>query len=166
LNTVLYLRHKLQKGFLSRDQAPKEEEMQAMSEHMTQLETYEDLEASIIKETKINKVLKAIQRLPSIPREEDFTFKKRSTILLECWNKALTINGDAAIKPTSNGVANGDKPSPEENPAEEKVEEAPAPAPVPTEVKGAAKDGDVAMEDAPVSEEPAAIPAADTPIPA
>lgn len=51
---ILYLRHRLQKGFLSRDQAPKEEEMSAMAEFFGQLEKYENLEPSIIRTTKIH----------------------------------------------------------------------------------------------------------------
>ncbi|EEP76678.1 conserved hypothetical protein [Uncinocarpus reesii 1704] len=52
---VFYLRHRLQKGFLSRDQAPKEEEMEAMSNYITKLDSYDDLEISIIRKTKIGK---------------------------------------------------------------------------------------------------------------
>jgi hypothetical protein len=151
----------LQKGFLSRDQAPKEEEMPQMSEHMTQLETYPDLEASIIKVTKINKVLKAIQRLPSIPREEEFNFKDRSTALLEVWNKALVTNGDAtAAVPATNGVSHSDKPTPEVKPAEEKADDTPAPAEASSEK--AKEPGDVTMKEAPAApEEPAALTAAE-----
>lgn len=45
---VLYLRHRLQKGFLSRDQAPKDEDMTNMSEYLKQLEAHEDLEAEVL----------------------------------------------------------------------------------------------------------------------
>jgi hypothetical protein len=137
--------------------------MQTMSEHMLQLETYTDLEASIIKETKINKVLKAIQRLPSIPREEEFTFKKRSTDLLEVWNKALATNGDVtAAKPATNGVGHSDKPTPEAKP-EEKSDETPAPAKT-TETKETAEDGDIASGDASApTEEPAAVQTSEAP---
>jgi hypothetical protein len=56
----LKLWHKLQKGFLSPDQA-KEEEMAKMSSYLAILEAYTDLlEVSILRATKINKVLKHI----------------------------------------------------------------------------------------------------------
>ncbi|KAK0730678.1 hypothetical protein B0H67DRAFT_639153 [Lasiosphaeris hirsuta] len=109
---VLFLRHKLQKGLLTREQAPKEEEMKLMSEYILKLEAFPDLEVSIIRGTKINKVLKAILKLENIPKEEEFQFKSRSTSLLEKWNKLLAVDGTAAEK--TNGV-NGTTTSKEPN---------------------------------------------------
>ncbi|KZZ95104.1 PWWP domain-containing protein [Ascosphaera apis ARSEF 7405] len=86
---VLYLRHKLQKGFLTRDQAPKEDEMPSMSQYIQKLETFKDLEVSIIRETKINKVLKGIVKLNTIPRDEEFRFRERSMALLGFWRQPL-----------------------------------------------------------------------------
>ncbi|KAG5995672.1 hypothetical protein E4U43_002996, partial [Claviceps pusilla] len=107
---VLFLRHKLQKGLLTREQKPKEEEMQSMSDFITMLEKFGNLEVSIIRETKINKVLKAILKLDAIPREEEFQFKKRSQILLDKWNKLLA--GDASST-AANGVnGNGSSATP------------------------------------------------------
>ncbi|KAG5929909.1 hypothetical protein E4U42_003970 [Claviceps africana] len=97
---VLFLRHKLQKGLLTREQKPKEEEMQSMSDFITLLEKFGNLEVSIIRETKINKVLKAILKLDAVPREEEFQFKKRSQTLLDKWNKLLAGETSTA----SNGV--------------------------------------------------------------
>ncbi|KAF2835482.1 hypothetical protein M501DRAFT_941806 [Patellaria atrata CBS 101060] len=112
---VLYLRHKLQKGFLTRDQTPKEDEMSAMAEHFNSLEKYPDLDASIIRETKIHKVLKGIIKLNSIPKDEEFKFKERSTTLLNHWNKVLAADGGDApagessiVVPTTNGVDHGE----------------------------------------------------------
>lgn len=93
---VLYLRHRLQKGFLSRDQAPQESEMAAMADFFSQLENYENLEPAIIRVTKIHKVLKAIIKLSSIPKDEEYNFKKRSAAMLEMWNKGMEADGDAA----------------------------------------------------------------------
>jgi hypothetical protein len=90
---VLFLRHKLQKGLLTRDQEPKEDEMKLMSDYITKLEGFPDLEVSIIRATKINKVLKAILKLDSIPKEDDFHFKPRSQALLDKWNKLLAVDG-------------------------------------------------------------------------
>ncbi|MCJ1283699.1 hypothetical protein MMC26_003030 [Xylographa opegraphella] len=78
---IRYYRHKLQKGFLSRDTS--------MSGFLSKLETYPDLEGSIIRATKIHKVLKAMIRLTSIPKDEEYQFKKRSHELLTKWNKIL-----------------------------------------------------------------------------
>ncbi|KAI9689678.1 MAG: hypothetical protein M1820_010107 [Bogoriella megaspora] len=88
--TVLYLRHRLQKGLVTRDQMPKEEEMGNMNELFNQLENFADLELSVLKATKIHKVLKAIIKLTSIPKEEEYNFKKRSNDLLQGWNKVLS----------------------------------------------------------------------------
>ena len=87
---VLYLRHKLQKGLLTRDQVPKEEEMASMSEFIQKLERYPDLEVSTIRTTKINKVLKAIIKLPSIPKDSEYNIRSRSVELLGKWNILLS----------------------------------------------------------------------------
>ena len=106
------MRHKLQKGLLTRDQQPKEEEMKQMSEFISKLEGYADLEVSIIRATKINKVLKAILKLAEIPKESEFQFKDRSKSLLEKWNKIL----ESAEQPAASGStpAAGDESSSKE----------------------------------------------------
>lgn len=86
---ILFLRHKLQKGLLNKDQELKSEEMKLMSEFVEKLEAYTDLDVSIIRQTKINKVLKAILKLPNIPLEHEYQFKLRSQNLLDNWNKLL-----------------------------------------------------------------------------
>lgn len=87
---VLFLRHKLQKGFLSRDQEPSEEEMPQMATYIKKLEAYDGgLEVSIIRQTKINKVLKGILKLNTIPKDEEYHFRERSVKLLGIWNQLL-----------------------------------------------------------------------------
>ncbi|KAK5172218.1 uncharacterized protein LTR77_003856 [Saxophila tyrrhenica] len=93
---ILYLRHRLQKGFLSRDVTPKEDEMDGMATFFSQLEAHENLEASIIRTTKIHKVLKGIVKLSSIPKDEEYNFKKRSASLLDIWNRRMAADGDVA----------------------------------------------------------------------
>ena len=85
--------------------------MKQMAEFVTKLEGYADLEVSIIRATKINKVLKAILKLPSIPKEEEFNFKTRSQTLLDKWNKLLA--SDTPSAPT-NGISDG-KTEPEDS---------------------------------------------------
>ncbi|KAL8729824.1 MAG: hypothetical protein Q9166_004465 [cf. Caloplaca sp. 2 TL-2023] len=114
---VLWFRHKLQRGFLSRDVPPKEDEMKQMSDYLGELETYLDLDSNIIRTTKINKVLKAMIKIPSIPQDEIHQFKDRSLKLLSKWNETLSndpgngAQGDkedeskeAAAAPTTNGT--------------------------------------------------------------
>ncbi|RMZ79226.1 hypothetical protein DV737_g3476, partial [Chaetothyriales sp. CBS 132003] len=108
---VLFLRHKLQKGFLSRDQAPQEDDMPQMSNFIKKLENYQDLEVSIIRATKINKVLKALLKLNTIPKDEEFNFRKRSVELLGKWkilgaepHDAEVADKESKDTPTTNGV--------------------------------------------------------------
>ncbi|KAG8526937.1 uncharacterized protein KY384_008366 [Bacidia gigantensis] len=90
---VLYFRHKLQRGFLSRDTVPKAEEMKSMSDFLSDLEALPDLEGSIIRTTKIHKVLKQMIKLENIPLEEEHKFKDRSAALLTIWNDTLSSDG-------------------------------------------------------------------------
>ena len=56
---------------------------------MTRLEEFMEMDASILRATRIYKLPKAIIRLEAIPREDEFKFKSRSNGLLEKWNKIL-----------------------------------------------------------------------------
>jgi hypothetical protein len=148
---VLYLRHRLQKGFLIRGVPPKAEDMPGMSAYMTQLEELGLLEPEIIKETKVHKVLKGILKLGPIPLNEEFNITARSEKLLNQWG---TLNaGDDAAEATAALATNGVKP--EETKADEPAAEKAAPA-ITEDV-----DGDVAMaESAPEPKDNA--PAAET----
>src|SRR4051794_40255895 len=98
--------------------------METMGGYITKLEAFTDLEGSIIRTTKIHKVLRAIIKLSSIPRDEEFQFKKRSHDLLAIWNKILAsepetptaASGTDKDGPATNGVGKDGK-------AEEKDEE-------------------------------------------
>ncbi|KAI9893657.1 MAG: hypothetical protein M1814_005872 [Vezdaea aestivalis] len=150
---VLYLRHKLQKCFLSGDQPPKSEDMKGMSEFIHKLEQYRDLEVSIIRATKINKVLKGIIKLSSIPQDAEFNFKQRSTDLLTAWNSLLREEtGNApAQAPTTNGVSASveDKKSDEEPAAAPTPKEAPKPTETAASTEPEPSGEDTAMKDAP-----------------
>lgn len=150
---VLYLRHRLQKGFLSRDQAPKDEDMSNMSDYLKQLEAHEDLEAEVIKKTKVHKVLRAIIKLGEIPMESEYGFKKRSNDLLGKWQGALAADSEPAA---TNGVKSEEREKSESATKEEAV-----PVEKPTEdenkddataesviTQTADKDGDVLMSEA------------------
>lgn len=94
--------------------------LQSMSEFISKLENYADLEVSIIRSTKINKVLKNIIKLAAIPKDEEFNFKKRSHELLTKWNKILVDEpsagpgGDKNEPDTRNGVTKSEKNEGEE----------------------------------------------------
>jgi hypothetical protein len=95
-NRILYLRHRLEDGFNVWDhapkRAPKDEKMADMSDYLSQLEAHQTLEAEVIRKTKIHKVLKAIISLESIPKEEEYAFKRRSNDLLRSWGDALSAD--------------------------------------------------------------------------
>ncbi|KAL1990268.1 hypothetical protein VTN49DRAFT_6107 [Thermomyces lanuginosus] len=125
---ILFIRHKLQKGFISRDSAPKEEEMEAMARFIARLEGYENLEVSIIRSTKISKVLKAIIRLNTIPRDEEFNIRRRAMDILAKWKNLLDSDVAAAeakeATPQANGVhKEGGEGEEEKADAEEKEKE-------------------------------------------
>ncbi|KAK4192709.1 hypothetical protein QBC35DRAFT_200197 [Podospora australis] len=163
---VLFLRHKLQKGLLTRDQEPKESEMEMMSDYITKLEQFPDLEVSIIRVTKINKVLKAILKLEKIPKESEYRFRARSQVLLDKWNKLLAADPGATEAKPANGVngtaakTNGvnkesSKPAEPAKPTEEVKEEA-----VKEESKDEPKASDEAEEKAETTPDVAEKPAA------
>ena len=82
-----------------------------MSDYIAKLERYDELEVSIIRATKINKVLKAIVKLASIPKDEDFNFRQRSYDLLQTWNQLIAREPEtptAGVGTNGNGTgANG-----------------------------------------------------------
>ena len=119
---------------------------QPMSDFLHELEEYPDLEGSIIRVTKIHKVLKQILKLNSIPLEEEFHFKDRSRDLLAKWNETLsndpTSSGDKedgkdAEEPKTPGLpaTNGEssKPTATEKEKPEDAEKAAAPEVKPAE---------------------------------
>ena len=119
--------------------------------YLKQLEEIEGLEAGVIRNTKVHKVLKAIIKLESIPKDPEYQFKDRSTKLLASWQTVLAADadnaGDAAATasaPATNGVKHDEKKdeadaSNSTEKPKDTVEEAP---------KATNGDSDVAMSDA------------------
>lgn len=109
---IRYIRHRLQRCFLTADVEPTESAMPAMAELFTRLEQHKDLEAMIIRKTKIHKVLKNIVRLEKIPRDDEFHFKTRSTDLLTHWSNALSAKSDGDVSTAdANANTNGEPKS-------------------------------------------------------
>ncbi|KUJ09457.1 uncharacterized protein LY89DRAFT_724443 [Mollisia scopiformis] len=86
---VLYIRHKVQKGLLTKDQQPIEAELPEISRLISKLESFGDIDVSIILSTKIHKVCKAILKLEWINGDEMYQFKSRSAVLLDRYLKIL-----------------------------------------------------------------------------
>lgn len=80
--------------------------MATMATYFDKLEKHSDLEVSIIRSTKINKVLKMIVKLDSIPRDEEFKFRERAIKTLSSWKNVLDSDAPAdGAKPTPNGTS-------------------------------------------------------------
>lgn len=133
--------------------------MEQMSEYVTMLEKLKDLEVSIIRTTKINKVLKAILKLESIPREDEFHFKDRSQVLLDKWNKLLTAETAAPAGESTNGVNGNSEAKPDEkkdDSGKETTEEPKSEAPKVSEPKVEKPDEDGKSEEEKIEETPQA----------
>jgi len=104
-----------------------------MSDFLKELEGYPDLEGSIIRTTKIHKVLKAMIKLPAIPLDEDFKFKDRAHALLQKWNEILASDPGAtgadkeAETTTKAATTNGESMDVEKQAEEAEAGEAAAP---------------------------------------
>jgi hypothetical protein len=135
--------------------------MAGMSGYLKELEAHDDLEAEVIKKTKVHKVLKAIIKLNSIPKEEEYSFKQRSSELLTKWGGALAADAEPAAgtsaEPATNGVKHDEKEKSEptkEEPPVQKNGDAPAEKKddTPTDLASATKavdlNGDATMADA------------------
>lgn len=126
--------------------------MKQMSEFVNLLENFADLEVSIIRATKINKVLKAILKLDSIPREEEFEFKKRSQALLDKWNKLMASDGTPAATNGVNGTS--DTPNGVKESVEKTKSETPKPnAAAPAQDSTADKTAEAEVKEAPAAAE-------------
>ena len=68
--------------------------------------------AVLIQTTKITEVLSAIIKLPLVPRDEEYQFRRRSTNLLQKWNELIGPN-DKNQAPTSASFAIGNEGEPE-----------------------------------------------------
>lgn len=126
-----------------------------MSEYVGKLEGYSDLEVSIIRATKINKVLKAILKLSTIPKEEEYNFKTRSQTLLDKWNKILASDTTTPAAPHTNGAA-GEKTEADESkdsPAEVTNGTKESSADAKVEEKAPAAEKALAVEEGPIETE-------------
>ncbi|KAL9104483.1 MAG: hypothetical protein Q9163_000576 [Psora crenata] len=94
-----------------------------MADFLNELEGYPDLEGSIIRATKIHKVLKQMIKLEHIPLEEEFKFRDRSAKLLATWNDTLAGDGHLDEKVEDNKTEGKTAPRPGAKPAESKIDE-------------------------------------------
>lgn len=127
--------------------------METMSEFFTQLESYADLEPQVIRVTKINKVLKGIVKLASIPKEDEYKFKKRSNDLLGHWNNAMDQNKGDTTEIEAETKTNGDVAEKADAPAADAAKEPVDATPPADDAKE--ETADAAMTEAPQADAPA-----------
>lgn len=72
-----------------------------MSDYVQKLEMYDDLDATLVASTKINKVLKGVVKLASIPKEEEYHLRQRSHDLLQKWNHLFVAEPETPTAATS-----------------------------------------------------------------
>ncbi|CEQ41319.1 SPOSA6832_03034, partial [Sporobolomyces salmonicolor] len=187
--TVKGWRHKLQKVFLGKS-APAAEEMPKCAEYFDAMEKF-DMKKEWLVESKLAKVLKRIALLKddSIPDEDKYSFRERSSALAAKWT-ALLGGSNAASSPKPAEATPTADTSADAAPAEDGVgapreeeakpaEETPAPAaaempeeqeePAPMQVDAAPqtngdsheepKDDESKQEEAPAATEPSETPA-------
>lgn len=86
------------------------------------LEETGHIEAPILRETRIAKVLKGILRLDSIPLDEKLSFKSRCTKLLEQMNKTLDENPETSGESSKKDDSKAHTPAAADSKLEEKPE--------------------------------------------
>jgi hypothetical protein len=129
--------------------------MPLMATYIKKLEGYADLEVSIIRTTKINKVLKALIKLNTIPRDEEFQFRKRSVELLSQWNKILGAEPSDEAGADKENATNGVHDEKSEDATEDdKKDEVPAPEEKPVAGTEPEKPAETAQTETPAVEEP------------
>ncbi|KAL0957086.1 hypothetical protein HGRIS_003182 [Hohenbuehelia grisea] len=100
-------RHRLQKSFLGKT-PPKEEDMSALDQLFTTIETYDKMNIQYLQFSKIGKVMRHVTALEDkkVPRDSEFKFRDRAKALVEQWHTILhkasdDVNGDAKEKEKS-----------------------------------------------------------------
>lgn len=100
----LQFRSKLQRGLIQRKTEPTEEELKTASDYLKQLEEFSSkITIDLLRISKLQKVLRAILKIPGLERPEDFKFHDRSSRLLVEWNDIITeLRNEKALKNGNN----------------------------------------------------------------
>lgn len=138
--------------------------MATMDGFFKKLDQHADLEVSIIRKTKIHKVLRMIVKLSSIPRDEEFHFRQRALDILSKWRNVL--DADAAgpdekdeSKPKANGLNKEGSAESQTKPEGEGQKEAEAK----TSKEGTAESNEIMPDADTVEKAQAPEPAKETP---
>lgn len=89
-------RYALQHAFLPRSGVINGEEVQKYDETLKQVERYEGITATQLRQTKIGKVLKRVVQLKEIPHDEEYKFRQRAQKLCDVWGELIAGTAGAA----------------------------------------------------------------------
>ncbi|RDW87247.1 hypothetical protein BP5796_02941 [Coleophoma crateriformis] len=110
---VLYIRHRIQKGLLTRYKQPVEAELPEIARSISMLEGFGEVDVQIILRTKIHKVCKAVMGLDIFPGDDTFQIRARNALLYERYsklvNKSKQENASEVMAPTTSEPPNTDK---------------------------------------------------------
>lgn len=95
--SILFIRHKIQKALLKKeDEQVSEADIDALDSYYSKLEQIKEIDISLLRATKIGKVMKRVIQLSAIPKDDEFHFRERSRKLIESWQEIMGISADDA----------------------------------------------------------------------
>lgn len=100
-------RHKLQRAFLNKDGVIVASELDTHDATFKTVEAYTEMTADQLKATKIGKVMKRINQLTDIPRDDEFKFRERAGALMARWG-AILGKGDEDAEGDESKTHEGD----------------------------------------------------------
>ncbi|WWD19632.1 hypothetical protein CI109_104094 [Kwoniella shandongensis] len=107
-------RHKLQRAFLSKS-LPTAEEMTVYDDLFKTIESYDSITIEALQYSKIGKVMKKIQTLTEIPRDDELKITERAGKLMHQWtdfiNNEGKPNGESAASATNGETKSAEKPA-------------------------------------------------------
>ncbi|KAA8908162.1 hypothetical protein TRICI_004816 [Trichomonascus ciferrii] len=115
------IRHRLQRGFLD-SAKPSESQLPQLSAHIKTLEVNPDLEISIIRKFKVNKVLKQLLKIDDIPADGFHRFRERAEKLLIRWS-TVKETGESSLGSADTTREVGDETNGDSSPAVEAKKE-------------------------------------------
>ncbi|KAH0551552.1 hypothetical protein GP486_007232 [Trichoglossum hirsutum] len=112
-NLIYFIRYRVQKALLPSKGHPANEPDEAVlaevAEHFAKLEGLVHIDEEIFQQSKIYKVMRGIDKLPSVPGDDKYHFKRRARDLLLRWKKPLATKPRTAL--TGSGITDGPPPS-------------------------------------------------------
>ncbi|KAK8853217.1 hypothetical protein IAR55_003919 [Kwoniella newhampshirensis] len=103
-------RHKLQRAFLSKA-LPTADEMSVYDDLFKTIETYDSITIEALQYSKIGKVMKKIQTLTEIPRNDELKITDRAGKLMHQWTDFINNEGKPNGESTNGEAKSAEKPA-------------------------------------------------------